>query len=59
MFRNEIDRRAVLVADRTEQIEHLALHGHIERGRRLVGDDQPRRHHQTHPDHRALAHATR
>ena len=37
---DEHDRRAVLALEAGEQIEQLRLHGDVERGRRLVGDQQ-------------------
>ena len=40
-----------------QQLEHLALHGHVERGRRLVGDQHVGLEGQRHGDHDALAHA--
>ena len=43
--------------DRLEQRQHLALHGHVERRGRLVGDDERGRTHQAHADHRPLPHA--
>ena len=42
-----------------DQLEDLRLDGHVERGRRLVGDQQLRVVGQRHRDHRALAHAAR
>ena len=39
-----------------DQLEDLRLHRHVERGRRLVGDQQLRVADQRHRDHRALAH---
>ena len=45
---------ALQVAD---QVEDLRLHGHVERGGRLVGDEQLRVVDQRHRDHRALPHA--
>ena len=39
------------------QLEDLRLHGDVERGRRLVGDQQLRPAEQRHGDHHALAHA--
>ena len=44
---------------RLDQLEDLRLDGHVERGRRLVGDQQLRVVGQRHRDHRALAHAAR
>ena len=41
------------------QIEDLGLGGHVERGGRLVGDQQLGIAGQRHRDHRALAHAAR
>ena len=46
--------RALLLG---EQVEDLSLHRHVERRRRLVGDQQLRVVQQRHRDHRALAHA--
>ena len=40
-----------------KQVEDLRLHGDVERGRRLVGDDQARLAGERHGDHHALAHA--
>ena len=37
--------------------EHLGLHGHVQRGRRLVGDEQVGTAGQRHRDHHALAHS--
>ena len=37
--------------------QHLRLHGDVEGGRRLVGDDELRAPGHRHGDHRALAHA--
>ena len=48
-----------LLLEALDQLEDLRLHGHVERGRRLVGDQQPRLVDQRHGDHRALAHAAR
>ena len=45
------------VRRRREQLEDLGLDRHVERGRRLVGDEQARLAAQRHRDHRALAHA--
>ena len=41
------------------QIENLRLNRHVQRRRRLVGDDERRVQHQRHRDHHALAHAAR
>ena len=40
-----------------EQRQHLGLHGDVEGGRRLVGDDELRAAGHGHGDHGALAHA--
>ena len=39
-----------------EHLEHLGLDRDVERGRRLVGDEQLRRVGDRHRDHRPLAH---
>ena len=49
-------RDVVGLPDRTEQVEHLLLHGDVEGGGGLVGHDQRGRPHQTHADHGPLAH---
>ena len=51
------DRGVELALQVLEQVEDLRLHGHVERGGRLVGDQQARVVDQAHRDHRALAHA--
>ena len=43
--------------DLLDQLEDLRLHRHVERGRRLVGDQDRRPVHERHRDHRPLAHA--
>ena len=48
-----------LGAQRTHQGQHLRLDGDIERGGRLVGDQQRRLAQQRHGDHHPLAHAAR
>ena len=40
-----------------QQREYLCLHGHVERGRRFIGDDEPRPTSERHGDHHALTHA--
>ncbi len=40
-----------------QQLQDLRLHRHVERGGRLVGDQQFRAAEQRHGDHHALAHA--
>ena len=42
-----------------QHLEHLRLDRHVQRGRRLVGDQQRRRVRDRHRDHRALPHAAR
>jgi hypothetical protein len=39
------------------EVEDLRLHGHVERGRRLVGDQNPWPPGKRHGDHHTLAHA--
>ena len=56
---NEDDRRAGLGPQLAHQIEDLRLDGHVERGRRLVGDEQLRIARERDGDHRALPHAAR
>ena len=53
------DGRVELVLEAADQLEDLRLHRHVERGRRLVGDQQLRLVRERHRDHRALAHAAR
>ena len=48
---------AELALQALQQREDLRLHGHVERRRRLVGDQQLRLVGERHRDHRALAHA--
>ena len=42
-----------------EEIEDLRLYGHVERRRRLVGDEEPRVAGERDCDHDALPHAAR
>ena len=51
------DRRVELALQALDQLEDLRLDGHVERRRRLVGDQQLRVVDERHRDHRALAHA--
>ena len=52
------DERGVAIRDeRAQQVEDLRLDRHVERGRRLVGDQELRLAGERHRDHRALAHA--
>ena len=57
VVRDDHDGRAELALQALDQLEDLRLDGHVERGRRLVGDQQLRVVGQRHRDHRALAHA--
>ena len=52
---DEHDGGAVLGLQLLEQLQDLRLGGDVERGRRLVGDDQRRLERQRHGDHDALA----
>ena len=45
--------------ERAEQVEDLRLHGDVERGRGLVGDEQARLAREREREQRALAHAAR
>ena len=53
------DRRAEPLADVAQQVEDPRLDRHVERGRRLVGDQQLRVAGERHRDHHALPHAAR
>ena len=53
------DRHAELRLHLAQQVEDLRLDRHVERGRRLVGDQQFGAAGQRHRDHHALAHAAR
>ena len=52
-------RHAVLGLEVLDQVEDLRLHGDVERGRRLVGDQHVRTVGERHGDHHALALAAR
>ena len=56
---DEDDGRAGLVAQVAHEVEDLGLDGHVERRRRLVGDEQLRLAGEGHGDHHALGHAAR
>src|SRR5207248_2538419 len=56
---DEDHREAVALLQLLEQAEVLRLDGQIEAGRRLVGDEQPRRARDGHGADDALAHAAR
>ncbi len=47
------------VADLAQEVQHLGLDRDVERGGRLVGDQQLRLERETHGDHRPLLHAAR
>ena len=51
------DGGAKLLLQALQQVENLRLNGHVQRGGRFVGDNQPRVAHDGHGDHDALAHA--
>ena len=51
---DEHDRRTRLVAQFAQQVEDLGLHGDVEGGGRLVGDDELRSERQGHGDDDAL-----
>ena len=57
IVRDENDARAGLVLQLLDELEDLRLNRHVERGRRLVGDEQLRPARQRHRDHHALPHA--
>ena len=59
VVRDQHHRRAVLARQPLEQGDDLRLDRHVERGRRLVGDDQPRLGAERERDHHALAHPAR
>ena len=52
-------RHAVALLERQQQVEDLRLDRHVERRRRLVGDEQLRPAGERHRDHHPLAHAAR
>nr|WP_245581264.1 hypothetical protein [Propionicicella superfundia] len=54
---DEDDRRVVLALQVAEQFHDGRLHGRVQGGGRLVGDDEPRPVGDGHRDHRALLHA--
>ena len=54
---DEDHRHVPLALLRLEQVEDLRLHGHVERGGRLVGEQQLRAARQGDRDHDPLAHA--
>ena len=51
------DSRAVLAPrEHDEQLQDLRLHGYVERGGRLVRDEELRTERQRHRDHHSLPH---
>ena len=54
---DEQDRHAELGHQRLHEVEDLGLDGHIERGGRLVRNEEPRAGRERHRDHRPLAHS--
>ena len=59
VMRDQNDRRPELRLQIRKQVQDLRLHRHIQRRRRLIGDQQIRVVHQRHRDHRPLPHPTR
>ena len=59
VVRDHDHRHLVLLLELVEQVEHAGLHGHVERGRRLVGDQELRVARDRDRDHHALAHPAR
>ncbi len=57
VVRDEKHRHVHLVLKGADQLENLRLDRHVERRRRLVGDQQARFARQRHRDHHALSHA--
>ena len=57
VVRDQDDRRAGPLLHLVHQLEDLGLNRDVERGRRLVGDQQLRVARERHRDHHALAHA--
>ncbi|MFM8991380.1 MAG: hypothetical protein ACKOUS_17600, partial [Alphaproteobacteria bacterium] len=54
---DEDDGQVALALDAADEVEDLRLRRHVERGRRLVGDQERRLADQRHRDHRALPQA--
>ena len=57
VVRDQDHRHLQVAAQAVDQVEDLRLDRHVERGRRLVGDQQLRRAGERHRDHHALAQA--
>ncbi len=56
---DEHDGGAALLLKILQQLHDLSLHGHVERGRRLVRQQQDRVQRESHGDHGALSHTAR
>ena len=56
IVRDEQHGHAEALLEVEEQFKNLRLNGHVERGRRLVGDEQLRLGSESHRDHDALLH---
>ena len=56
---DEQDGERELALQLAQQAEDLRLNGHVERGGRLVGDQQRRLRHQRHRDHHPLSQPAR
>ena len=56
IVRDQDQRHVRLALNPQQQIEHLRLHGDVERSRRLVGDEESRLTRDRHRDHHALRH---
>ena len=56
---DEQDRGLLALLQLADQLQDLRLRGDVERGGRLVGDQEPRIERQRHRDHGALALAAR
>ena len=54
VVRNQQQRRLPLVGNSHDKVKHVALRRHVERSRRLVGDEQVRRLRKRHRYHHAL-----
>ena len=59
IVRDEQQRQIELLLHLAQQVEDLRLHRDVERGRRLVGDDERRAAGERDRDHHALPHAAR
>jgi hypothetical protein len=57
IVRDQDDRGAEIAAHLAHQLQDLRLHGHVERGGRLVGDQEVRAAQHGRGDHHPLAHA--